>query len=350
MPRTVIFAGKAAPGYAMAKLIIQLINDVADVVNSDARIGDRLKVVFLPNYRVSLAELIIPGADLSEQISTAGKEASGTGNMKLALNGALTIGTLDGANIEIRDSVGADNFFLFGLTARRRCTSCSRTGYQPRGSTRPTRRFKRALDAIASGVFSPDEPDRYRGLVDALLWGGDHYMLLADFDAYVAAQAQVDALYRDGERLDAQRASPTSRRWARSRRIAASASTRRASGVSCRRRRQGDRAAARARPCLAARRELRRARHQLRRVLRARRGDRAVRLRRRGRARAVAPGAAGAQRRHPARPPRRRRGRDSSTRCARTAPFVPRPGIASMRTGCCSIRTRARSRATSPRA
>ena len=160
--------------------------------------GGRLKVVFVPNYGVSVAEIIMPGADLSEQISTAGTEASGTGNMKLALNGALTIGTEDGANIEIRDSVGADNIFIFGHSADG-VAELNRSGYQPMRLLRGRCALKRALDAIAIGAFSPDEPDRYRGLVDALLWGGDHYKLLADFDAYLTAQARVDALYRDGE-------------------------------------------------------------------------------------------------------------------------------------------------------
>jgi starch phosphorylase len=145
-----------------------------------------------------VAEIIMPGADLSEQISTAGTEASGTGNMKLALNGALTIGTEDGANIEIRDRVGADNIFIFGHSADG-VAELNRSGYQPMRLYEADARIKRALDAIAIGAFSPDEPDRYRGLVDALLWGGDHYKLLADFDAYLTAQARVDALYGDGE-------------------------------------------------------------------------------------------------------------------------------------------------------
>ncbi|HSN34557.1 MAG TPA: glycogen/starch/alpha-glucan phosphorylase, partial [Ideonella sp.] len=184
--------------YRMAKTIIKLINDVAEKVNSDPAVGGRLKVVFVPNYGVSVAELMIPAADLSEQISTAGTEASGTGNMKLALNGALTIGTEDGANIEIRDKVGADNIFIFGHDAAQ-IDELNRRGYQPLRLYEADPRIKRALDAIAAGTFSPDEPHRYRGLVDALLWGGDHYKLLADFDAYVAAQARVDALYRDPE-------------------------------------------------------------------------------------------------------------------------------------------------------
>ncbi|HEX7383170.1 MAG TPA: glycogen/starch/alpha-glucan phosphorylase [Burkholderiaceae bacterium] len=198
VPRAVIFSGKAASSYAMAKQVIRLVNDVAAVVNADARTRGRIKVVFVPNYGVSVAEVIMPGADLSEQISTAGTEASGTGNMKLALNGALTIGTEDGANIEIRDRVGAGNIFIFGHSAAQ-IDELNRSGYQPLRLYEADPRIKRALDAIAGGAFSPDEPDRYRGLVDALLWGGDHYKLLADFDAYLAAHERVDALYRDRE-------------------------------------------------------------------------------------------------------------------------------------------------------
>jgi len=145
-----------------------------------------------------VAEIIMPGADLSEQISTAGTEASGTGNMKLALNGALTIGTLDGANIEIRDNVGADNIFIFGHTTPE-IAALNHSGYQPMRICESNAPLKAVLDAISSGQFSPGEPDRYRGLVDALLWGGDHYKLLADYDSYVSSQQRVDALYRDGE-------------------------------------------------------------------------------------------------------------------------------------------------------
>ena len=198
VPRAVIFSGKAASSYAMAKQVIRLVNDVAAVVNADARTRGRIKVVFVPNYGVSVAEVIMPGADLSEQISTAGTEASRTGNMKLALNGALTIGTEDDANIEIRDRVGADNIFIFGHSAAQ-IDELNRSGYQPLRLYEADPRIKRALDAIAGGAFSPDEPDRYRGLVDALLWGGDHYKLLADFDAYLAAHDRVDALYRERE-------------------------------------------------------------------------------------------------------------------------------------------------------
>ena len=196
VPRTIIFAGKAASSYAMAKTIIRLIHDVGSIVNNDPRIGNRLKIVFVPNYGVSVAETIMPGADLSEQISTAGTEASGTGNMKLALNGALTIGTDDGANIEIRQNVGDDNIFIFGLKTPE-VMSLRVSGYQPMRIYENNPTLKAVLDAISGGLFSPDEPGRFRGLVDSLLWGGDHYLLLADYDAYVATQLRVDALYRD---------------------------------------------------------------------------------------------------------------------------------------------------------
>lgn len=195
VPRTVIFAGKAASSYAMAKNIIRLIHDVGTVVNADPVVAGRLKVVFVPNYSVSAAEVIMPGADLSEQISTAGTEASGTGNMKLALNGALTIGTDDGANIEIRENVGDDNIFIFGLRTPE-VQALRASGYQPMRIYESSPKLKAVLDAIAGGAFSPEEPGRYRGLVDSLLWGGDHYLLLADYEAYVEAQANVDALYR----------------------------------------------------------------------------------------------------------------------------------------------------------
>ena len=197
VPRTVIFAGKAASSYHMAKSIIRLIHDVGAVVNKDPRIGDKLKVVFVPNYGVSVAEVIMPGADLSEQISTAGTEASGTGNMKLALNGALTIGTDDGANIEIRQNVGDDNIFIFGLKTPE-VLAQRQAGYQPMRLYESNAALKAVLDGIAGGQFAPDEPGRYRGVVDSLLWGGDHYLLLADYADYVATQHRVDALYRQG--------------------------------------------------------------------------------------------------------------------------------------------------------
>ena len=194
-PRVVLFAGKAASSYTTAKMIIRLIHDVGTVVNNDPRVGDKLKVVFIPNYGVSVAEIIMPGADLSEQISTAGTEASGTGNMKLALNGALTIGTDDGANIEIRQNVGSDNIFIFGkLTPE--VAAMRAAGYQPMRIYEGDPQLKAVLDSIAAGAFSPDEPARYRPLIDSLLWGGDHYLLLADYRAYVDAQARVDVLYR----------------------------------------------------------------------------------------------------------------------------------------------------------
>ena len=196
VPRVVIFSGKAASAYHMAKLVIRLINDVAALVNNDPRVGERLKVVFIPNYSVSLAELIIPAADLSEQISTAGTEASGTGNMKLALNGALTIGTLDGANVEIREQVGADNIFIFGNTTDQVAEIRSR-GYQPRSLYERDARLKAVLDAIRDGSFSPGEPGRYQAIFDTLVNWGDHYLLLADFAAYLEAQGRVDALFRD---------------------------------------------------------------------------------------------------------------------------------------------------------
>jgi starch phosphorylase len=197
VPRTIVFAGKAAPGYAMAKLIIRLINDVARAVNADPAIGDRLKIVFVPNYSVSEAERIMPAADLSEQISTAGTEASGTGNMKLTLNGALTIGTLDGANIEIADAVGREHFFAFGLDVAQ-VERLRRDGYDPRAVYAANGELRAALDLIDGGHFSPDEPDRYRPVIDSLL-GRDHFLVLADFADYLACQARVDALYRDRE-------------------------------------------------------------------------------------------------------------------------------------------------------
>jgi len=198
VPRTIIFAGKAASSYFAAKNIIRLIHDVGALVNNDARVAGLLKVVFIPNYGVSVAETIMPGADLSEQISTAGTEASGTGNMKLALNGALTIGTDDGANIEIRQNVGDDNIFIFGLKTPE-VAQFKQHGYQPMRIYEGHPVLKNVLDSIAGGAFSPGEPGRYRGLIDSLLWGGDHYMLLADYDSYVATQLRVDALYRQRE-------------------------------------------------------------------------------------------------------------------------------------------------------
>jgi starch phosphorylase len=193
-PRLKIFAGKAAPSYERAKLIIKLINDVARVVNSDPVIGNRLKLVFLPNYSVSLAEEIIAGADVSEQISTAGMEASGTGNMKLALNGALTIGTLDGANIEICERVGGDNLFIFGLTAAE-VDAKRRARFTGREAANASPRLAAVLDAIAEGQFSSHDTGCYRGLIDAVL-DYDRFMVAADFDAYWEAQRAVDGVWR----------------------------------------------------------------------------------------------------------------------------------------------------------
>ncbi len=195
VPRTVIFAGKAAPGYAMAKAIIKLINNVARTVGSDPAVRDKLRVVFLPDYDVSLAQKIMPAADLSQQISTAGMEASGTGNMKLALNGALTIGTLDGANIEIRDHVGAENMFIFGLTAEEAAAKRS-MGYRPRQELESNPELKATLDLIESGFFSPDRPDEAKPVIERLLSDDEPFLVLADFAAYAQAQEQVDALYR----------------------------------------------------------------------------------------------------------------------------------------------------------
>ena len=194
VPRTVIIGGKAAPGYLAAKLIIKLINDVADVINNDPMVGDRLKLVFVPNYNVSTAEMIIPAADLSQQISTAGTEASGTGNMKLALNGALTIGTWDGANVEICEEVGADNMFLFGLTAQEVAHE-RRVGWDAQAAIAANPELALVLEMLGNGYFSPEQADRYRSLVDSLTVDGDSYLITADYPAYVATQERVDQLY-----------------------------------------------------------------------------------------------------------------------------------------------------------
>lgn len=203
VPRLVIFAGKAAPAYWMAKLIIKLIHSVGEIVNHDPIIGDRLKVVFLANYEVSLAERIIPGGDLSQQISTAGTEASGTGNMKLALNGALTIGTLDGANIEIKEEVGEENIFIFGLKAHE-VTELRDAGYRPWEYYQRNPELKQALDQLRDGYFSPFQPDLFQPIVDSLgvsesCRGRDHFMVLADYEDYLRCQACVSATYRDRE-------------------------------------------------------------------------------------------------------------------------------------------------------
>ena len=197
-PRTVIFGGKAAPGYWMAKQIIRLINDVATIINDDPAVGDKLKVVFYPNYEVSAAELLFPGSDLSEQISTAGTEASGTGNMKMALNGALTIGTLDGANVEIKEEVGDENIFIFGLTTDE-VAQTKAAGYNPWDYYNSNAELKQVLDMIANGFFNVEEPDRYQAIFDNLLHKGDHYLLLADYASYVATQDAVSTLYQDQE-------------------------------------------------------------------------------------------------------------------------------------------------------
>jgi starch phosphorylase len=194
VPRVKIFSGKAAPSYSRAKLIIKLANDVANVINNDPLARDLLKIVFLPNYNVSLAELIIPSADLSEQISTAGMEASGTGNMKLALNGALTIGTFDGANIEIGEHVGEENIFIFGLRAAG-VADRRRRGLDAAEVIAASPDLSEVLDAVAMGCFSPEDPHRFAGLVNMLRYS-DPYMVVADFDAYRAAQRRVDELWQ----------------------------------------------------------------------------------------------------------------------------------------------------------
>jgi len=195
VPRTFVFAGKAAPGYKLAKLIIKLINSVGDIVNNDPDVKDRLKVVFYPNYNVTNAQKIYPAADLSEQISTAGKEASGTGNMKLSLNGALTIGTLDGANVEIRECVGDENFFLFGLTAEE-VSKLKSEGYNPFEHYQNNADLKLAMDQIASGYFSHLDDSVFKDLVKSLLYD-DQFLLFADFQSYVECQDRIDAAYRD---------------------------------------------------------------------------------------------------------------------------------------------------------
>jgi starch phosphorylase len=194
-PRTVLFGGKAAPGYHMAKLIIKLINSVAAIINQDAIVAELLKVVFIPDFNVKNGQRIYPAADLSEQISTAGKEASGTGNMKFSMNGALTIGTLDGANVEIREAVGHENFFLFGLTAEE-VQKQKAGGYNPRGIYEANPALREAIDLIDSGFFSNGDRELFRPLVESLL-NRDDYMLLADYQPYVDCQQRVSEAYRD---------------------------------------------------------------------------------------------------------------------------------------------------------
>jgi len=195
VPRVKIFAGKAAPSYHNAKLIIKLANDVAKVINSDPAVRGLLKVVFVPNYNVSLAEVLVPAADLSEQISTAGMEASGTGNMKFALNGALTIGTLDGANVEMLENVGAENIKIFGMTTDD-VAKARAEGHNPRAIIEASRELQQALHAIGTGVFSPDDPTRFASLVDGL-YQHDWFMVAGDFDAYAQAQREIDQIWMD---------------------------------------------------------------------------------------------------------------------------------------------------------
>jgi starch phosphorylase len=197
-PRVKVFAGKAAPSYWNAKLIIKLINDVATVINNDPSVRELLKVVFLPNYNVSLAEIVMPAADLSEQISTAGLEASGTGNMKFAINGAITIGTLDGANIEMLEAVGRENMVIFGLTAEEVLLKRTRSEV-PRSAIDSSPALREALEMISSGVFSPDDPNRYRDLIGGL-YDHDWFMVARDFDSYAKAQANVDAIWQNSRK------------------------------------------------------------------------------------------------------------------------------------------------------
>jgi starch phosphorylase len=195
VPRTFVFAGKAAPGYKLAKLMIKLINSVGEIVNNDPDVKDRLKVVFYPNYNVTNAQKIYPAADLSEQISTAGKEASGTGNMKLSMNGALTIGTLDGANVEIRECVGEENFFLFGLTAEE-VAKVKAEGYNSFDYYQNNAELKLAMDQIANGYFSHLDDSVFKDLVKSLLYD-DQFLLFADYQSYLDCQDRVDAAYRN---------------------------------------------------------------------------------------------------------------------------------------------------------
>jgi len=195
VPRTYVFAGKSAPGYWMAKQVIKLIHNVGRVVNNDARASHWMKVAFVPDYRVSLAEKIIPAADLSEQISTAGTEASGTGNMKFALNGALTIGTMDGANIEIREEVGPENIFIFGLKANE--VQALRHAYRPREYNDRDPRIRRVVDALQSNLFCRDEPDLFAWIYRMLMDGSDSYLHLADFAAYLNVQEQATRAFEN---------------------------------------------------------------------------------------------------------------------------------------------------------
>ncbi|MEM8824232.1 MAG: glycogen/starch/alpha-glucan phosphorylase, partial [Pseudomonadota bacterium] len=200
VPRVKIFGGKAAPGYVVAKDIVSLINDVARAVNGDPVTSGVLKVVYPANYNVSMAQRLIPAADLSEQISTAGKEASGTGNMKFAMNGALTIGTLDGANVEIRENAGAENFFLFGKTADE-VLECHRIPDRARAAIMADQELQDVLQILAEGRLTPGDPNRYHGLVD-YMWNHDPFLVASDFAAYRAAQGAVDAAFQDEDRWD----------------------------------------------------------------------------------------------------------------------------------------------------
>jgi starch phosphorylase len=193
-----MFGGKAAPGYFMAKLIIKLINSVGEVVYTDPEIKDRLKVVYLPNFNVQIGHFTYPAADLSEQISLAGKEASGTGNMKFTMNGALTIGTLDGANVEIREEVGEENFFLFGMNVDEVQTIKS-NGYRPHEYYENNPALRKAIDQISSGYFSNGDTELFKPLVYDLLWRDD-YMVMADFQSYIDCQAKVSEAYLDKEK------------------------------------------------------------------------------------------------------------------------------------------------------
>ena len=194
VPRTILFGAKAAPGYYMAKLIIKFINAVGEVINSDPEVADRLKVIFMPNYRVSLAEKIIPAADLSEQISLAGTEASGTSNMKFALNGALTIGTMDGANVEIHDAVGADNIFIFGMNVDE-VRNLRSSGYNPYDYINRSEKLRRVIGLIESDFFSPGEHGIFKPILDSFHY--DTYMTAADFESYCEVQKSVSELYRN---------------------------------------------------------------------------------------------------------------------------------------------------------
>ena len=198
MPRTFVFGGKAAPGYHLAKLMIKLITAVGEIVNRDPDVRDRIKVVFLPNFSVKSAQQVYPAADLSEQISTAGKEASGTGNMKFSMNGALTIGTLDGANVEIRDEVGAGNFFMFGLSTPE-VYALKAQGYRPMDYYHGNPELRDVIDLIRSGFFSRGDADLFKPLIDGLMHH-DPYLLFADFQSYVQCQAEVSAAYGDADR------------------------------------------------------------------------------------------------------------------------------------------------------